>query len=66
LVELSDVELIKHVWLALGQLDEGYAQSESNTNKARIYRVYETELPEGTMRNVLVDTLTKIALVLHL
>ena len=44
LVELSDVELIKRVWLALGQLDEADERSESKTNNAGIYRVYENEL----------------------
>jgi hypothetical protein len=44
LVKLPDVELIKRVSLALGQLDEAEDQGQSKTDKARIYQAYKNEL----------------------
>jgi hypothetical protein len=50
LVKLPDVELIKRVGLALGQLDEAEDQGESKTDKARIYQAYKNELTKRNYR----------------
>ena len=44
LISLPDVELIKRVRLALGQLDNADKQGESTADETRIYQIYKNEL----------------------
>lgn len=44
LIGLSDVELIRRVYSALGQVDSAEDRGESTTEKTKIYMVYKNEL----------------------
>ena len=57
LISLPDVELIKRVRLALGQLDNADKQGESTADETRIYQIYKNELARRDYKQH-ADTLT--------